>query len=65
MEEIEHKDLYYNSLENDFFGDYKNKNTVLEDIMYQKRILERENRELLDFINHDNKRGKHRKYNRY
>jgi hypothetical protein len=42
MEEIEHKDLLYcDSLENDFFGDYKNKNTNLEDIMYQKRILER------------------------
>jgi hypothetical protein len=65
MDEIEHKDLYCDSLENDFFGDYKNKNTDLEDILYQKRILERENRELLDFINRDKKRGKRRKYNRY
>jgi hypothetical protein len=65
MDEIEHKDLHCDSLENNFFGDYKNKNTDLEYIMYQKRILERENRELLDFINCDKKRGKCRKYNRY
>jgi hypothetical protein len=58
MEEIEQKDLCCDSLENDFFGDYKNKNTDLENIMYQKRILERENRELPDFINCDKKRGK-------
>ncbi len=56
MDKIEHKDLYCDSLENDFFGDNKNKNTDFQDMMYQKRILERENRELLDFINHYKKR---------
>jgi hypothetical protein len=67
MDEIEQKDLYFYSLENDFFGDSKNKNTPdLEDMMYQKRLLERENRELLDFMNCCKKKiGKCRKYNRY
>lgn len=65
-DELEHKDLYVDSIENDFFEDRRNSpNRNFEEIAYRKRQLERENRELMDYIRRDKNRGSRRKYNRY
>jgi hypothetical protein len=67
MDQIEVKDLYCESLENNFFGEEKKLRSGVEyqSILYQKRLLERENRELFDFINRDEGRGSRRKYRKF
>ena len=67
MDQIEEKDLYCESLENDFFGEEKKLRSGVDfqSILYQKRLLERENRELFDFINRDEGRGSRRKYRKF
>jgi hypothetical protein len=65
-DELEHKDLYVDSLKNDFFEDRrKSPNRNFKEIAYQKRQLERENRELMDYIRRDKNRGSRRKYHCY
>jgi hypothetical protein len=63
-EELEHKELYCDSLENDYFKDVKN-SKEFENLAYQKRKLERENKELMDYIARDKKRENWRSYKRY
>jgi hypothetical protein len=54
-DELEHKGLYCDSLENDYFKDVKN-SKEFENLAYQKRKLERENKELINYITRDKKR---------
>jgi hypothetical protein len=66
MCDLEHKDLYCDSLENYFFEDRRRSpNRNFEELSYCKRQLERENRELMEYIARDKNRGSRRKYNRY
>jgi predicted nucleic acid-binding Zn-ribbon protein len=63
-DELEHKELYCDSLENDYFKDVKN-SKEFKNLAYQKRKLERENKELMDYIARDKKRDNWRNYKRY
>ncbi len=67
MDTIEEKELYCESLENDFFGEEKKLRSGVEyqSILYQKRLLERENRELFDYINCDEGRDNRRKFRKF
>jgi hypothetical protein len=65
-DELEHKELYVDSLEHDFFEDRRSSpNRNFEEIAYRKRQLERENRELMEYIARDKNRGSRRNYRRY
>jgi hypothetical protein len=62
-DDLEHKNLYCDSLENDFFKDRRRSpNRNFEELSYQKRQLERENRELMEYISRDKNRGSRRSY---
>ncbi len=67
-DELEMKDLYCDSLENDFFEMGGRQNTTsrkrksdYEELLEEKRDLERQNQELMSFINRDKMRAKKRR----
>jgi cell division septum initiation protein DivIVA len=65
-EQLEAKDLYCDSLENDMFSgalkSSRNRNSEYSELMEEITDLHMENKELLEYINRDKKRSKQRKH---
>jgi hypothetical protein len=62
---LEEKDLYCNSLEHDFFTQEEAKSKDFREACFEKRRLQRENEELLAYINRDKKRSSRRLYREF